>query len=250
MNEDLQALRQIDFLPDRFRNAKVKRHASVWRLALAVMFAAMLSAAAIYQWHLLRQARYELARVDQQHQSATALTKRLAEVQQQLVPLDKVAQLLAYLNSPWPKSQLVAAALADVPDSVVLHRLEIDFAKANEEPSTSLAANPETAAPATTGPSADRDFERLKQTYDRGRWMISVAGASSSLSELHVYLAKLEQQPLFATVELVSIEAAAAGTNQSKFVVRIFVKPPHGSGALSPHSAGMRTKFLEQNSCV
>jgi hypothetical protein len=56
-----------------------------------------------------------------------------------------------------------------------------------------------------------------------------LTGSTTNLSELHVYLATLEHQPLFAKVELVSIEAGAAGSNQSQFVARIVVKPPHGN---------------------
>lgn len=169
MNEDLLALRQIDFLPDRFRNAKEKRHASVWRLALAVVFAGMLSAAALYQYHLLRLARHELAQVDLMHQSATSLTKQLADAQMQLAPLDKVAQLLTYLSSPWPKSQLVAQAVADVPDSVTLRGLEIHFEKPPTSTAAHSAAPPEKDDAANKAPSAERDLKRLRQEYDGGK---------------------------------------------------------------------------------
>jgi hypothetical protein len=250
MNEDLLALRQIDFLPDRFRNAKEKRHASVWRLGLAVVFAGMLSAAALYQYHLLCLARHELAQVDLMHQSATSLTKQLADAQMQLAPLDKVAQLLTYLSSPWPKSQLVAQAVADVPDSVTLRALEIHFEKPPTGGATNPATPPEKEDAAKNVPSAERDLARLRQSLDGGQWVIVLTGSTSNLSELHIYLAELEHQPLFAKVELVSIEAAAAGSNQSQFVARIIVKPPHGNVVTSVvFSLRERTAIREQSLC-
>jgi hypothetical protein len=250
MNEDLIALRQIDFLPDRFRNAKEKRHASVWRLALAVVFAGMLSAAALYQYHLLRLARHELAQVDLMHHSATSLTKQLADAQLQLAPLDKVAQLLTYLSSPWPKSQLVAHAVANVPDSATLRGLEIHFEKAQISTTTNPAATPEQPDAAKSAPSAERDLARLHQSFDGGQWVIVLTGSTSNLSELHIYLAELEHQPLFAKVELVSIEAAAAGSNQSQFVARIIVKPPHGNVVTNVVlSFRERTTLREQSLC-
>jgi hypothetical protein len=87
-------------------------------------------------------------------------------------------------------------------------------------------------------PSAARDLKRLRAELDGGRWVIALGGTAADLAELHIYLAALERQTLFAKVDLISIEThSASDVASSRFAVQIVLKPGHGQpGGPKPKS--------------
>lgn len=227
MNEELHLLATIDFLPQRYREAKIKRSASVWRLGLVVALAAMLLSTVYFQQRNLWAARDDLAKVDVLHEAARTLAKHLADEQAKFPSVDKEAELLTYLRHPWRRTHILEAIFSSIPESVRISSLGIGFELPEKRGSEGLQALKED--PVDKTPSPARDLKRLREQFDGGHWIVTVAGTAADLAELHTYLSQLEHQNLFSKVELVSIESPqSADQTGSQFHVRIILRPAYG----------------------
>ena len=227
MNQELRSLASIDFLPQRYREAKIKRSAGAWRLGVAFALAGMLLSTLYFQQRNLWAAQRDLAKVDILHEAARTLASQLAEEQSKFPSIDQEAELLTYLRHRWPRTQILHAVSSAMPESVQMSSLNIDF----ELPELRGGENLQTGKedPVDKNPSAARDLKRLREELDGGRWVVSVAGTSSDLAELHAYLNLLERQTLFSKVELVSIESPqSADQTDSRFHVRLVLRPGYG----------------------
>jgi Tfp pilus assembly protein PilN len=224
MNEDLKSLCTIDFLPQRYREAKINRSASAWRVVCVFLLAGLLLTASYFQSQHLRQAREDLARVDVLYAQAQAQAKAIAASQVKNAPATHEAELLTYLRHPWPRTQILNAILATAPESVFLNSLELRF----DVPERAVAERgPETTAPPLKGPQ--RDLKELRDRLDGGRWSVSLRGTAEDTADLHSYIAGLEQQPLFSKVQLLSIEThESASSTECEFSAQITIRPGYG----------------------
>jgi hypothetical protein len=227
MNEELLTLSAIDFLPQRYREARSKRSASMWRLTVVFALATMLLSTAYLQQCHLWEAKDDLARIDSLHAVTVKVAQELAAEQARFPAVDKEAELFTYLRHPWPRTQILNAVLTSVPKSVRLTSFGFGF----ELPEKPAAEGLQTVKedPVDKTPSPARDLKQLREQLDGGRWVVSLAGTAADLAELHAYLAKLEQHKLFAKVELVSIESPqSTESTNSQFAVRISLRPGYG----------------------
>ena len=227
MNDELRSLSEIDFLPQRYREARIKRSASVWRLLMVFVFAGMLLSTAYFQQRVLWNAQDDLAKVDSLHATAVKLAAELTAEQGKFPTVNQDAELFTYLRHPWPRTQILNAILTPVPTSVRLTNLDITFELPEKRPVESSQTLKED--PFDKTPSSARDLKRLREQLDGGRWVISLSGTSTDLAEFHGYLAELERHALFARVDLVSIESPqSAESNNSRFAVRIVLRAGYG----------------------
>jgi hypothetical protein len=228
MNEDLKSLCNIDFLPQRYREAKINRSASAWRVVCVFLLAGLLLTASYYQSQHLRQAREDLVRVDLLYAKAQAQAKLIAESQVKNAPAIHKAELLTYLRHPWPRTQILYAVISTAPESVTLSSLELRF----ESPERTiaergLAVSAENAVQTLNRPQ--RDLKELRDRLDGGRWLVSLRGTAEDAADLHSYIAGLEQQPLFSKVQLLSIEThESTSSTESEFSAQITIRPGYG----------------------
>jgi hypothetical protein len=227
MNEDFRSLSAIDFLPQRYRDARVRRAASLWRLALVFVLAGMLLSAGFFQQRHLGNAQRDLAKVEFLHASAAKVASELAVEQHKFPAADQEAELLTYLRHPWPRTQVLAGILREVPTTMRLTNLTLTF----DLPERRTAESDHTIKedPVEKTPSAARNLKRLREELDGGHWVVSLRGTTSDLSDFHAYVAQLECNSIFAKVELVSIESPqSTEASLTRFAVRIVLKPGFG----------------------
>ena len=230
---------KIDFLPSRFRQETVHRKANVWRILVAVLFAAVLLASAVYQQLLRRGTERDLARVGEAFEQANALASRLAALQGRLREADAEADLLTYLRHPWPASQLLAAALAPLPDCLTLDEIHLirDQPSSSESGATVVMVPPRAATSGDgtekkKGTPAQRAAAVLRKEYDCRPVVLIMSGLTSDTASLQRYLVTLGEVHLFSKVELTSLEAPG-GENAHKlhFSARLVVRSGAGQPA-------------------
>jgi len=221
----------IDFLPSAFHEAGVQRKTVTWRTVVVAVFAVCVLTAALYQQHLRRQTEDQLLLLEPQSLRAETDSKRLATLQQELRQAEKQAELGAYLSHPWPRSQILAEIVEALPDEIELERLDIG----REMPAGPQAAvaSPQGGPPGQTqaviASPAEHDLAQLREEYDKSQVAATLTGLTDDPGALHHYLDQLGREPLFAKVNLTSIERVPGDSSgRLRFVARLLVKPGFG----------------------
>jgi len=222
-------MHDVDFLPIAYRQQHARRFSSRRRAAMAACFALILAGAGLSQ-HLIRaQAAADLAQVLPLHANAQKLAAQLAQQQDQLQALRSVAELHTYLRHPWPRTQLLSALFAPLPESVTLGELRLGRENARSgEFGDRLARSdkPDDPQAAKLAPPV-RDLKWLRDTFDKAPVAIQLAGWAGEQAALHRYLATLARNELFSKVQLESMERDGDG-DRLRFLVRIQVRPGYG----------------------
>jgi hypothetical protein len=221
-------LKDIDFLPDSYRQAHVRRSTTRWRVVVAVLCAVVLLAASVGQTAMRLALERELSIVRLQHQQAEEHRARLAKLEAQLDTLGASAELVTYLRHPWPRTQILANVLNSLPEAVTLRRI----ATLREAPpprrfaiDSSTADEPDTS----TWPAARQDRYRLQSETDPGIVVVHLEGATTDPAALHHCIGQLGGSPLFTRGEVTLIETDRHPTaNRFRFEARLVVRPGWG----------------------
>lgn len=229
-------MKDIDFLPQRFRERRAQQQNRVWGMSVCVAFGSMIAVAFVGQTAMKLRAQQQLEVVDQQYQQAQSAQQSLNQLRQKMVLADADAELITYLRHPWPRTQLVARLTHSLPNSVVLRKIQL--LRDDAKPTTIVpgvikpTAEPTTAAPTLT--PAQRDLKRLRDENDVPKTVIQLEGDTTEITALHAYLNVLANDRLFAQAELTSIESSPDApmkpgqSQRSKFLARLTVRPGYG----------------------
>lgn len=235
---------QIDFLPQRYHARRVQRRQRIWRAALLVLFGGLCAATAVGQQMLRRSVLQEVAMVEAQHAVAVATNQRFADMQQELRKLRAQAELYTYLKHPWPRTQIFAAVLRGVPQSVTLDRLHLSrTAPRSDRRSFRPARTSETRSDAHQ--PAEQDLAELRQQVDHSPLVLLVAGRTADTQALHNYVAALHAEPLLKQIELESL-AMQPGAQEAEFTLRIVVRPGYGQPDGPSVASGRATRTASQ----
>jgi hypothetical protein len=224
-------MNELDFLPVAYR-AKHDQRKMQPRRVLAIAAVGLLIVVGVYgQYANRRRVAAELDVARREHASAMDRARQLGQVQSLLHAARAEAEWLTYLRHPWPRTQLLAAILAPLPDSVNLVELRILREKpspANGHALPGPKAKPET--PAAAKPlAAEQDLARLRDEIDTLQTVVLLSGVTDENAALHRYLGQLGGTPLFSHVELTLIESApSASASASQFSLRLTVRPGYG----------------------
>jgi hypothetical protein len=233
-------MHEIDFLPEEHRRRYVQRQTKPWRVVVVVVFLALLATAVLTQLGREKAAEGKLARILPQYELAVSQNRRLTEIHAELDEARDTAELLTYLRHPWPRTQLLAALLAPLPEEINLDELRISYNTLPEGGSQRRdARNEETAEDkdlAKLSPSA-RDLKHLRDQCDQGRTIVMISGTSNDSAAVYGYLSKLSQLSLFSAADADWIKATAdrpAGT--LRFLATVVVRPGYGQpgGPMGP----------------
>jgi len=223
-------LQDVDFLPARFREEYAQRRMRAWRIFVVAVFASALPVASLYQYRIRLALKQELAAVAQQQQQSLADQQRLATLQSTLAELNSTAELFSWTNHPWPRTQLLAAVAAPMPESITLDQLKIFVepfeterrpTKRTEQSSGSKQGEPKF-------PSA-RDQRTLSGQLD-GATLVRIHGRTTNSSELHGYLADLADSEFFMQADLDAIgnqATDAMGRPAADFEALLVVRPSY-----------------------
>jgi Tfp pilus assembly protein PilN len=227
------SVQQIDFLPTHYHEEYARRRTQASRILVICIFAAALPTASLYQYRLRLSVDQQLAEIDQHHSESQADALRLARLNRKLAKENAMAELAVFLKHPWPHTQILAAIIEPLPESMSLDEVIIRRDKAA------------TKGPATRGPATEKgtgkkaatamlpaaeDLQTLKKQAE-GKLVVQLTGLSVDSRQLHFYLSSLERHPLFAQVELDSMESEPSRGGQksiARFEAHLVVQPGYG----------------------
>ena len=239
-------MQNIDFLPAEYRQKTANRHSHGWRAAGMFGAVALLAAVAVSQNQQCRRAREQLAAATVDYDTAVAQTRQRDQLQPRWEAARADAELFTYLRHPWPRTQILAAVLGPLPESITLDRVEIRTdAPRRANPSRALSRTQQEAEDAAGAklPPATRDLRQLREQMDPAPTIATLSGTTRRVDLLHQYLGELARSPLVAKAELDSLESVAQqpdaeGKEEApmRFAATIVVRPGYGqpSGPTGP----------------
>lgn len=237
-------MKNIDFLPSRYREGYAARAAVVKRWTIVLGISVIITPLAMYQYLVHASVVHSFVLVEPEFMQAQAKSQYMTRLQADLELARGEAALLTWLNHPWPRTQVLAHVHAPLPQSVRLTGVRLakePKAIANAElggrnRAARRAAESEVDAAAASRPAAEKDLLRLHDQLGQHDTIVTLTGITYSTTELHTYVALLRASPLFGKSELRSVESQP-GQEQSKaqtFEIRLVLAPGHG---LLPTSA-------------
>lgn len=237
-------MHDINFLPAQYSERRARRQTQPWRIVAVLVFVALVAAAALVQCGRRNLLKADLAAVEPSYEMAARQDRQLGATQAKLQRLRSLAGLYAYLQHPWPRTQLLAGVLGPLPEDVIFERLQIVREKPPVEASGERQArgeNPLDEERLAKLPPPERDLKKLRGECDTMRTVIHFAGTTADSASLHRYLGELGKNGLFLKAELNSLESVPSKTNPAmRFQATVHVRPGYGQpgGPTSPQPKG------------
>lgn len=228
------ATKKIEFLPDIYRERAALRRAQVWWLFVVLIFSVAIGSTAGAQYLLKRSVQRKLDSLEPAFFAAKKQVEHLTLLQDQTRTAGQWAGLCTYLETTWPRTQLLAVVAEPLPPELCLTALKV-FDEELARPATEESAAPRRTArgdetPNAALPPATDDLEQLRNENDYRQTVIELSGHTSDLKRLHSYVAAVGKSPLVAQATIKSLEASQAESNSPKtqFTLRVVVRPCHG----------------------
>jgi Tfp pilus assembly protein PilN len=228
MNHSSQTMQDVDFLPAEFKRRRTNRHGRSWRIVVGVAAVGLVLLVSVAQTRARQQIEARLASIEPERQRFDLQQAELSALRERLATTEALAELHTYMRHPWPKTQLLAAVLQAMPDSVVFQRIritrQIESARMVRR-GESESADEELAK----AEPALRDLRLLEEECNSGVVTIALEGVTSDGIALHRYLSHLNSEPLLEKAELRTLESTGDGTEAGfRFEARLTVRPGFG----------------------
>ncbi len=224
-------MHEIDFLPDDYRQQQATRHNNLWRFLVLFAFIGLVAVGAITEHRGLNAKRERLRQAQTEEKSFQAQTAVLAAVRSDVNDLRPFAELVAYLDHPWPRTQVLDALLRRLPESITLDEIRIHRQTTKVGPrvdSLRPLRRPEKTDQQPPAPPAAEDLARLRQLADQSDVLVSLSGVTREHAELHRYLSGLGRIDLFTNVELLDVGSLDPKRQAFPFSVQLTLRPGHG----------------------
>lgn len=225
-------MQDVDFLPVKYRQKRVRRQSQPLRVVVVAVFGVLLAVAAFDQQGRKREADTELAKIMPRYDLAVGQNRRLAGLHTRLAPARDAAELFTYLRHPWPRTQLLAALLAPLPEGITLDRLQITRQSPQRQLRPERRRRTENEAQdddLQKLPAAARDLKRLRDEFDKTPTLVLISGTTGESAAVHGYLGALTGSYLFSKAELDSLESAEDGrAGVLEFSATLTVRPGYG----------------------
>ena len=245
-------MHDVDFLPPKYRDLSARRNIKFSRVLVVGAIALAIVGAAVMQNRSYRQLAAEIEAIEAFHATAEDQSQDLKQITERLESENKMAALVTYLQHPWPRTQLLAAVIDPLPESLSLDQISFSNQKLEQKKATThntrgkrktTNRDQEKAAAEKLLP-AERDLAHLRKHYDPSHTVITVVGRTSDRAALYYYLGRLGESDLIVKAELKSLESALdrrsynrgrtsqaqppAATVMTKFVARLVIRRAHG----------------------
>jgi hypothetical protein len=221
-------MKNIDFLPDIYRQREALRRARWWWGAVVVIFSMAIGAAATAQGWLRHRLYEQLDALAPDYAAAQTQVQELSSLQTEIQNASQEAGLYTFLESPWPRSQLLAAVVRPLPEAIRLTQIHI---REEEQSRSAAQAGPRPAKaeehPAAKAPPAEADLAKLLEESDRRLTTIEIDGRTGDVPRLHQYVSDVHASPLVASIHIKSLEASGQ-PGQTRFTLRLIVRPGYG----------------------
>jgi len=233
-------MKSIDFLPKRYHEQGVRRKSQLWRFLLLVLFGGICAATAIGQHLLRRSVNAELQAVATDYAAANETNQLFDRMQTDLEEADSNAELYAFLQHPWPRTQILSSLAKPLNEAIYLSELHVfeepvRVNRSSQRPTAQRSGSEHESDQATTFP-AQMDLNRLRSETYKTQTVISIVGQTTDIGELHKYVAELRRAKLFEAAKFVSLQSIkdAARQSISRFSLRIVVQPSFAVQATRP----------------
>lgn len=203
---------EIDFLPQSYREQGKRRQRKVSRYVVVAVIGSMLLCATVWQLQLKRRIQNQIDEVRPLAAATVHQQTLLAAAQQELAKLEAEARLYAFLKHPWPATQVLAAALRDIPSEIQITELSLITGQAESGPRRltlpATTAEPEATAAESLSPP-EKDLADLHAAAKSSRVVVRMEGVVSDTAALHRYLGRVGSGRLIDKAILESLEAEA-----------------------------------------
>jgi hypothetical protein len=239
----------IDFLPDEYRQKHVRRQSQPWQVMVAAAIVGLVALAALAQQYNRRRVQNDLAAILPVYDTAMTQQHRLAEAQKQWESAKSRAELYTYLRHPWPRTQLLSALIAPLPETITLQQIqilrEIPANGPAVEVRTPVDKKTEEERQKTLNP-AQRDLCKLTEKLDPLQTVVILTGTATEVAALHRYIGELDATDIFDKAELDcfnSIDNSKSGA-VLQFRAVLAVQPGYGQAG---GPTGPEKKSVVQN---
>jgi len=244
-------MKTIDFLPDIYRQREIMRRARLWWCIVAVIFGSAIGVAATAQAWLKHSLVRQLDDLGPQFAAARAQVQELSSLQAEINRAGHEASLYTFLDSSWPRTQLLAELVR--PLATTIRLTQVNLAEEDQARSAiqvgprNLKAEEEAAAKATL---PEKDLAKLQDENDRRQTSIEIDGYTADVARLHQYVGDLSHSPLVASANIKSLEGAAGNQQgRTRFTLRLIVRPGYCQrGPESVVSASSATPMTQSRS--
>jgi len=224
-------MHDVDFLPTQYKQQHLRRQSQPWQAAVVLAFLALLAGAGFAQHRHRRHVEAGLEAIEPQYQTAIEQQQRFAEVQKRLAEARSEAELLAYLQHPWPRTQLLAAVVAPLPDEITLEQIQVRRTATRRPPGERRSrgeAQEEEKRRAGLAPAA-RDLAELRDALKGVQTVVTLSGITRQSAPLHRYLGQLAEHPLIAKTELETIQNVMGAEEPTlQFEATLLIRPGYG----------------------
>lgn len=223
-------MRDIDFLPDSYRQMRLRRKQRVWRRAALGVLLVLIALGAVGQ----RQTR---ANLDISRDKVRANAQRMAaqigdpeELRKEIAFRDNEANLLAMLRLKVSPTRLLATVTNSLPRFVTLTEFNLQYEAVPQPPANrnqppAPAANPDPSA--AQKPAEVKDLDDLRKVAEETSMVLYLQGVAPDDIVIASYLAALQQSNLFAEVALQTIDhETVEKAEMRRFKTRLRVKQP------------------------
>lgn len=225
-------MKDIDFLPDIYRQRRVLQHARLWWMGVATLFGLSIGAMAATQFYFRRELQLQLQRVEPQFLLAQQQKAEMARIEAEVQRAEELAALYVYLEHPWPRTQLLAAVAAPLPPSMQL--VELRLVEESGTAITEQPVGPDANRQTNAGENAEKlsaksDLANFRDVHDRRTTTLELSGRATNIKELHEYVDAIAKSPLVAGANLKGLESGGDGTpGAALFHLRIAICPGYG----------------------
>jgi hypothetical protein len=235
-------MKNLDFLPEIYKQQGELRRARVWWGAVVVIFGTAIGLAAGTQFWLRHSIQRQLDELEPQFVQAQKQTQELSGLNAQIVKAGRSAGLFTFLEDPWPRTQVLAELVRPLPKSVQLTRIQIGEEEIVRAAQSNGSARRRGRAEEEDGPKlspVEQDLAQLRADAEKRQAFVDLEGQTQDVTELHAYVAEIGRSALFASAQIKSLEATPGDTLpiQTKFTVRVNVRPGYavsGGGPTAP----------------
>ena len=223
-------MKTIDFLPDTYRQRAALRKARVWWCLVVVLFSGAIGSSIVAQVWLRLSLKRQLAIVEEAFLTSQVQVKELATLQSQIARSAQEASLFTYLQHPWPRTQLLAQVVKPLPGSIRLTQIHIreeDLPRETPQAGPQHRAGDAQAAAKLHPP--EEDLAKLQQEIDYKQTVVEIQGVTPNVSDLHEFVAELNDSSLIASAHIKSLEADQMQQQvRTRFTLRLIVHPGYG----------------------
>lgn len=223
-------MKNIDFLPEIYKQQGELRRARVWWGAVVLIFGTAIGLAAGAQFWLRHSIQRQLRELQPQFAQAQQQAGELASLNAQITKAGRAAGLFTFLEAPWPRTQVLAELIRPLPKSVQLNRIQIGEEEVLRAAQANGSARRRGRQAEEDGPQLsplEQDLAQLRTDAERRQTFVDLDGRTQDVAELHAYVAEIGRSALFSSAQIRSLEAAPGDTLpvQTNFTVRAVLRP-------------------------